>query len=601
MDQSKIRNFVITAHIDHGKSTLSDRFLETTGTVSRREMKDQILDNMDLERERGITIKLAPARMSWKGYELNLIDTPGHVDFTYEVSRSLASVEGAILLVDATQGIQAQTIANLYLALEQDLKIIPAVNKIDLPAAQPEAARDELVKLLGCLPEEVLFVSGKSGAGVSELLDAVVERVPPPRGKPSEPLRAVIFDSFYDDYRGVVAYIRVVDGSLKAGDRVRFMATKTDGEALEVGVLAPRMKSTGALQTGETGYLVTGLKDISGCRVGDTVTLAEAQVEPLPGYREVKPMVFAGIFAKEGSGYERLREAMLKLKLSDSSLSFEPERSTALGFGFRVGLLGLLHLEIVQERLRREYGLDLIVTAPSVAYRVLRTDGKEIIAKSPQDLPDATHLESVSEPWVKLSVICREEDIGGVLSLVAEKRGAYKNTEYLGEGQKRVAISAELPLAAIVVDFYDKLKSVSSGYASMSYEFSDYRPADVVRMNILVAEEPVEALASLVYRDEAQRAGRRVVEALKESIPRQMFEVKIQAAIGGSASSPGTGKIIAAERIPAMRKDMMAKMSGGDVTRKMKLLEKQKKGKKAMKAAGHVDLPPETYLAVLKR
>lgn len=593
MDQSKIRNFVITAHIDHGKSTLSDRFLEISGTVSRREMKSQILDNMDLERERGITIKLAPARMNWKGYELNLIDTPGHVDFTYEVSRSLSSVEGAILLVDATQGVQAQTIANLYLAMEQDLKIIPVVNKIDLPAARPEETRDELVKLLGCESEEVLFASGKSGIGAEAVLDAVVERVPPPKGDLNAPLRALIFDSFYDEYKGVVAYIRVIDGKLKTHDQVCFMATNLSIEALEVGVMQPRMKETGSLTSGEIGFIVTGLKDISGCRVGDTVTLADARVDALPGYREVRPMVFAGIFAKEGSSYERLRDAMLKLKLSDSSLIFEPERSTALGFGFRVGLLGLLHLEIVQERLRREHNLDLIVTAPSVAYRVVKTDGAELVAKSPQDLPDAAHLDSVEEPWVNLAVICREDDIGGVLGLIADKRGVYKNTEFLGEGQKRVIISAELPLSAIVIDFYDKLKSVSSGYASMSYDLSDYRPADVVRMNIFVAEEPVEALATLVYRNEAQRAGRKIVETLKESIPRQMFEVKIQAAIGG--------KVIASERIPAMRKDMMAKMSGGDVTRKMKLLQKQKEGKKRMKAAGHVDLPPETYLAVLKR
>ncbi len=593
MDQSKIRNFVITAHIDHGKSTISDRFLEVTGTVAHREMKSQILDNMDLERERGITIKLAPALMNWKGYELNLIDTPGHVDFTYEVSRSLSSVEGAILLVDATQGVQAQTIANLYLAIEQNLKIIPVVNKIDLPAAEPEETRDELVKLLGCAPEDVLFASGKSGIGVPAILDAVIERLPQPKGDPAKPLRALIFDSFYDDYKGVVAYIRVIDGSLKIKNKVRFMATKVHAEALEVGVMQPRMKETGALSAGEIGYLVTGLKDISGCRVGDTVTLADADVEMLPGYREVKPMVYAGIFAKEGSSYEHLREAMLKLKLSDASLMFEPERSTALGFGFRVGMLGLLHLEIVQERLRREHNLDLIVTAPSVAYHVIKTDGTEIVAKSPQDLPDYSQMESIKEPWVKLSVICREEDIGGVLGLIADKRGLYKNTEYLGEGQKRVIVSAEFPLSAIVIDFYDKLKSVSSGYASMSYEFYDYRPADVVRMNILVAEEPVEALATLVYRDEAQRVGRSIVETLKESIPRHMFEVKIQAAIGG--------KVIASDRIPAMRKDMMAKMSGGDVTRKMKLLSKQKEGKKRMKAAGHVDLPPETYLAVLKR
>jgi len=593
MDQSKIRNFVITAHIDHGKSTLSDRFLEFTGTEDKRQMKDQLLDQMELERERGITIKLAPARMSYKGYELNLIDTPGHVDFTYEVSRSLAAVEGAILLVDATQGVQAQTIANLHLALEQKLKIIPVVNKIDLPNAMLEETCDELVKLLGCAPTDVLFVSGKSGAGVEAVLDAVVAKVPPPQGNPDAPFRALIFDSFYDDYKGVVAYVRVVDGKLKTNDKVVFVATKVNVQALELGMMKPKMTPLPELEAGETGFIVTGIKEIGACRVGDTIAAGGQSIISLPGYREVHPMVFAGIFCKDGSSFERLREAILKLKLSDSSLVFEPECSTALGFGFRVGLLGLLHLEIVQERLRREYNLDLIVTAPSVAYKVSKNDGSEITAKSPQDLPDQTYINEIQEPWVKMDIICREIDIGGVLGLIAEKRGLYRNTEYLGEGQKRVIVSAELPLSAIVVDFYDKLKSASSGYASMSYEFFDYRPADVVRMNILVAEEPVEALATLVYRDEAARVGRKIVETLKESIPRQMFEVKIQAAIGG--------KVIASERISAMRKDMLAKMSGGDVTRKMKLLKKQKEGKKRMLASGRVEIPAETYLAVLKR
>jgi len=593
MSQDKIRNFVITAHIDHGKSTLADRLLERTGTVSAREMKAQLLDAMELERERGITIKLAPARMEWKGHILNLIDTPGHVDFTYEVSRSLSSVEGAVLLVDATQGVQAQTIANLYLAIEEGLVIIPVVNKIDLPAARPEETRDELVALLGCRREEVLFASGKSGEGVEAVLDAIVARVPPPRGEPGTPLRALIFDSFYDDYKGVVAYLRVTDGRLPRGAAVRFMATGVSGQALEVGFMRPSLVKTEAVESGEIGYLVTGQKDIGAVRVGDTVTVAGADPEPLPGYREVKPMVFAGIFTRDGGSFEKLRDAMLKLKLSDSALSFEPERSTALGFGFRVGLLGLLHLEIVQERLRREHKLDLIVTAPSVAYQVTKTDGAELIVKSPQDLPDPTYLREIREPWVSVKVICREEDIGGILQLIADKRGTYRTTEFLGERQKRVLIGAELPLGAIVVDFYDKLKGVSSGYASLSYEFLDYRVAEVVRMNILVAEEPVEALATLVYRDEAQRVGCRIVETLKESIPRQMFEVKIQAAIGG--------KVIAAERISAMRKDMLAKLSGGDVTRKMKLLKKQKEGKKRMMATGRVEIPAETYLAVLKR
>lgn len=598
-----IRNFCIIAHIDHGKSTLADRFLEVTGTVSKREMKDQLLDSMDLERERGITIKLQPVRMNFTAkdgtaYVMNLIDTPGHVDFTYEVSRSLAAVEGAILLVDATQGVQAQTIGNLYLALEEDLAIIPVLNKIDLPNADPERVREEIVHLLGCDPSDILEASGKTGQGVIELLQEVVKKVPPPGGDASAPLRAMVFDSMYDSYKGVVAYCRVVDGSIKKGDAYVMAATGAEGGTVEVGHFTPKMKQSDILTTGNIGYVVTGFKELENCRVGDTITVPgfkELGVTALSGYKEVRPMVFSGIFPKEGNDYEHLREAMLKLKLSDSSLEFEPEHSTALGFGFRCGFLGMLHLEIVQERLRREHGMDIVVTLPSVEYRVTATDGTTIAARSPIDLPDPSKIKETFEPWVKVDIVAPKEYLGAVMGLAQEKRGTYVNTEYMigGGNEGRVIVHYEMPLSSILVDFYDKLKGVSAGYASLNYEFLEYRKGDVVRMDILVAEEPVEALAMIVYRDDAQREGRRVVERLKETLSRQQFEIKIQAAIGSN--------IVASERISAFRKDVTGGLYGGDVTRKQKLLEKQKKGKKRMAKSGKVDIPPEAFLAVLKK
>lgn len=595
MDQSHIRNFCIIAHIDHGKSTLSDRLLEVTGTVEMRKMKDQILDSMDLERERGITIKLAPARMSHKGFTLNLIDTPGHVDFTYEVSRSLAAVEGAILLVDATQGVQAQTIGNLYLALGEDLAIIPVLNKIDLPAADIPQRLDELVKLLACDPSEVLRVSGKTGEGVPELLDAIVERIPPPEGTTAGPTRALVFDSAYDDYKGVVAYVRVMDGSFHKNESVRLMATKAESQLIELGALRPgRFEALAELETGQIGYVVTGLKDIQACRVGDTITSsANPAEEPLPGYRIVKPMVFAGVFPKEGNEFERLREGMERLKLNDASLTYEPEHSPALGYGFRCGLLGMLHLEIVKERLHRESKLELVVTVPSVAYKVNKTGGAGFFIKSPLELPDPSHIDSIEEPWAKVDIVTPTEYVGNVMQLVQDRRGTYKDTEYLSG--KQAILHYEMPLAMVIVDFYDKLKSVTAGYASLNYELIDFRPADVVKLDILVAEEPVDAFASLVYRDEAERVGRRIVSTLKESIPKQWFVVKLQAAIGG--------KIVASERLSAMSKDVTAKLYGGDVTRKNKLLDKQKKGKAKMAQMGRgsVDIPTDAYLNVLKR
>ena len=625
---NNIRNFCIIAHIDHGKSTLADRLLEFTGTIEKRKMKEQLLDMMDLERERGITIKLQPVRMDYTQtthYTLNLIDTPGHVDFNYEVSRSLAAVEGAVLLVDATQGVQAQTLGNLYLALEQNLTIIPVINKIDLPNAQVERAKAEILHLLGCGEEEILLVSAKTGQGVPELLEAIVERVPAPssviprpeaeeshtqlykedmrslanarddRGR--TPLRALIFDSKYDDYRGVVAYVRVFDGEVKKGDKIYFIAQKVETEVLDVGYFKPDLVSAEKLQTGEIGYIVTGLKDVSGCRVGDTITNAECKVEPLSGYKEVKPMVFAGIFPKEGSDFSRMRDAVSKLKLNDAAFIFEPERSSVLGFGLRCGFLGLLHLEIIKERLSREYGLELVVTTPSVAYRLRERNGLEKIIKGALELPDQSKIEKIEEPWARIDILTPNQYLGGIMQLIQEKRGVYLNTEYLIASAEaisdRVILHYEIPMAAILTDFYDKLKSASSGYASLNYEFLNYRLADIVRLDILVAEEQVEALALLIIKEEAQRVGRQIVEILKNTIPKQMFEVKIQAALGGT--------IIASERVSAMRKDVLAKMSGGDVSRKMKLLEKQKKGKKAMKAGGHVDIPSDAYLAVLKR
>jgi GTP-binding protein LepA len=596
-----IRNFCIIAHIDHGKSTLADRFLELTGTVEKRKMTEQVLDTMELEQERGITIKLQPVRMDYKlqttNYKLNLIDTPGHVDFTYEVSRSLAAVEGAILLVDATQGVQAQTIANLYLAIEQDLTIIPVLNKIDLPNADIKTRSAEIIHLLGCKKEDILMCSGKTGEGVEELLREVVEKIPEPEQNLDNNVRGLIFDSFYDDYQGVVASVRMIDGELKKKDKVKFIKSQANVELIDTGHYTPAMVSDGVLENGQIGYVVTGLKELDEVRVGDTITLAANPSEnPLPGYKEVKSMVFAGIFPKEGDDYKALRDAVERLQLSDSALTYEPEHSQALGFGFRCGFLGMLHLDIFQERLKREFGLHIVATVPSVAYRVKKTNNDELIVKSPQDLPEPQHLERIEEPWMMVDIITPGEYIGNVMGLVSDRKGRYLNTEYLSTGSdKRSLLHYEMPLASLITDFYDKLKSVTSGYGSLNYELKEYEKTDVVKLDILIAEEPVEALATLVWRDEAFKIGKQIVNSLKESLPRQQFVLKLQAAIGG--------KVIAGERLSAMRKDVTAGLYGGDVTRKRKLLEKQKKGKKKMLAhgKGKVDIPTEAYLAVLKR
>ena len=592
-----IRNFCIIAHIDHGKSTLADRFLEITGTIEQRKMKAQILDQMDIERERGITIKLQPVRMAYKEHILNLIDTPGHVDFTYEVSRSLAAVEGAVLLVDASQGVQAQTIANLYLAIEQNLAIIPVLNKIDLPNANIEKTSAEIIHLLGCAKEDILHASGKTGVGVPEILNAVIARIPPPQPMVGKPARALIFDSFYDDYRGVVASVRMVDGEIQQGDKIYFMGTGATADTLDVGHYTPPLASDPLLENGQIGYVVTGLKELNQVRVGDTITHEKNRAaEQLPGYKEVKPMVYAGIFPAEGDNYSELRNAMDKLKLNDSALFYEPEHSQVLGFGFRCGFLGMLHLEIFQERLLREFDIDIIATVPSVAYHVTKTNGANLEVKSPQDLPPPQHLERIEEPWMLVDIISPEAFIGNIMGLTAERKGIYLNTEYLSTGnEKRAMLHYEMPLASLITDFYDKLKTATSGYASLNYEYKDYRRADVVKMDILIAEEPVEALSTLVWRDDAADIGKKIVNSLKETLPKQQYVVKIQAAIGG--------KIIAGERLSALRKDVTAKLYGGDVTRKRKLLEKQKKGKKKMMAMGKgkVQIPTEAYLAVLKR
>ena len=594
------RNFCIIAHIDHGKSTLADRFLELTKTVEQRQMKSQLLDSMDLEQERGITIKLTPVRMDHNvqdvEYILNLIDTPGHVDFNYEVSRSLAAVEGAVLLVDATQGVQAQTIGNLYLAIEQNLKIIPVINKIDMPAADIDKVTEEIIHLLGCEKEEILLTSAKTGEGVKEVLEKVIEKVPPPANKNNKTSRSLIFDSQYDDYRGVIASIRVVDGELKKGDKIKFLGTKKEAEILELGYYTPKFKPAPKLLNGEIGYVVTGLKNLGQCRVGDTISHNDTDAQALPGYKEVKPMVYAGVFPKEGNEYQLLRDALDKLKLSDSSLFYEPESSPALGFGFRCGFLGLLHLDIFQERLRREYNLEIIITVPSVAYKIIKTDKKEFTIHSPQEMPDASQRNEILEPWMTLDIITPKEYIGNIMSLVTDKKGRYINTEYLSSGSnQRAIIHYDIPLASLITDFYDKLKTVSSGFASMNYEFKEYQSTKLVKLDILIAEEKVEALSTLVWEDNAFKTGKKIVETLKKTLPRQQFVLKIQAAIGG--------KVIAAERLSAMRKDVTANLYGGDVSRKRKLLEKQKKGKKKMMAMskGKVDIPNEAYMAVLKR
>ncbi|MFA5076476.1 MAG: translation elongation factor 4 [Patescibacteria group bacterium] len=586
---NNIRNFCIIAHIDHGKSTLADRFLELTGTVEKRKMQNQLLDQMDLERERGITIKLQPVRMDYQGYELNLIDTPGHVDFSYEVSRSLAAVEGAILLVDATQGIQAQTLANLYLALEQNLTIIPVLNKIDLPAADVSLVKKEVMSLIGCREDEVLLVSAKTGQGVDKVLQAVIDKVPPPQVNEAGSLRALIFDSMFDDYRGVVAYVRLVDGTVRRGDKIILLGTGATEEVLEVGVFKPKLIPKEVLNSGDIGYIVTGLKEVARCRVGDTI--AKETVPALPGYKEAKPMVFAGIFCKEGSDYSHLREGIGKLKLNDAALTFEPENSPALGFGLRCGFLGMLHLDIIQERLHREFDLDLIVTVPSVAYTLHKTNGEIFIIKSPQELPESSLIDFLEEPIYSVDIVTPKNYLGAVMELVREKRGEYKTTEFLDE--KIAILHYDIPLASLIIDFYDRLKSVSAGFASLNYTFKVYQKTDVVRLDILVATEPVEALSTIVYKDESYRVGKKVVGELKKILPRQMFEVKLQAAIGGT--------IVASEKISAMRKDVTAKLYGGDVSRKRKLLEKQKKGKKKMRTLGKVDIPAEAFIAVLKR
>lgn len=554
-------------------------------------MKEQLLDTMDLERERGITIKLQPVRMDWKGYILNLIDTPGHVDFTYEVSRSLAACEGAILVVDSTQGIEAQTLANIHLAQQHNLKIIPVVNKIDLPNSDKDKTAEEIKKAFGFTDKEILYASGKTGEGVEKILEAVIERVPAPAGHSDKPLRALIFDSAYDQHRGVVTFIRIVDGKLKKNEKIQMIGTKTAAEALEVGFFHPKFFPSKELLTGEVGYVVTGLRDVRKARVGDTVSSGSVPVEPLPGYKQVKPMVFASIFPTSGDDYPLLRDAIEKLKLSDAALDFEPENIPALGFGFRTGFLGLLHMDVVQERLTREYGLDLVLTAPSVEYKVKLKSGETKIVHTPAELPDPSLFDSIEEPWVDIEILVPQKYIGGILDLITGRRGIYKNMEYLSND--RVLITAEMPLANIIIDFYDKLKSVSSGYASLNYELLDFRQGDLVKLDILVATEKVDALSIIVHKDIASEEGRAMAEKLKTLIPRQQFEIAIQAAIGG--------KIIARETIPAMRKDVTKGLYGGDVTRKMKLLEKQKKGKKRMKRVGSVDIPQEAFLAILKK
>ncbi|MFA6307682.1 MAG: translation elongation factor 4 [Patescibacteria group bacterium] len=586
----EIRNFCIIAHIDHGKSTLADRMLEITGTVDKRHMKAQLLDQMDLERERGITIKLQPARMDWSGKILNLIDTPGHVDFGYEVSRSLAAVEGAILLVDATQGIEAQTLANLYLALEQDLDIIPVINKIDLPAADIEKVSQEIINLLGCKQEEILMVSAKTGQGVEKVLDEIIKKVKAPK-KIGDDLQALVFDSTYDEFRGVVIYTRIFSGQIKKGDKIKFVATNEPSEVLEIGYFKPHWVSSGHLEDGEIGYLITSIKHLEKAQVGDTIVSLDKKTPALPGYKEIKPMVYAGIFPQEGSEYQKLREAILKLKLSDASLIFEPASSPALGFGFRCGFLGLLHLEIFQERVSREFNLELIVTTPTVAYNIYLNNGQSEVLTSPSEMPDVTKIDHIDEPYMHIEVLTPKEYMGALMEYIIAQKGISKNTEYIDT--TRMILRFDIPLASILVDFYDSIKSISSGYASLNYDFADYRKCEVVKLDILVAEDPVEALTSLVYKDEVHKVGKHIISKLKDVLPRQQFVIKLQAAVGG--------KIVAGDKLPALRKDVTAKLYGGDVTRKRKLLDKQKKGKKRMAQGGKVEIPQEAYLAVLKR
>ena len=588
MDLERIRNFSIIAHIDHGKSTLADRILELTKTVSGREMRAQVLDTMELERERGITIKAQAVRVNWKGNELNLIDTPGHVDFTYEVSRSLQACEGAVLVVDAAQGVEAQTVANAYLAIENNLEIVPVVNKIDLPQADPDGAAAELAELVGGKPEDVLRISAKTGAGVAEVMDAIVERIAPPSGEPAAPPQALVLYSSSDPYRGVVDLVRMVDGAFAAGEPLRAMAQGTRFEAEEVGFFSPTMKAAETLGAGEVGYVITGLKDVSRLRVGDTLTAERnPAAEPLPGYKDVKPMVFAGLFPTDSDEYPDLRDALERLKLNDAALFYEPETSQALGFGFRSGFLGLLHMEIVRERLEREFDLDLLVTAPNVAYRVLERNGEWLEVHNPAEMP--RELDAVEEPYVRASIIVPKDYVGPVMELNNDRRGRFDHMEYLSP--ERVLLAYELPLAEIVLDYYDQLKSRTRGYASFDYDVAGFREGALARVDILIGDEPVDALSMIVHRDAAYSRGKALVERLRKEIPRQYFDVAVQAAIGS--------RVIARETVKAKRKDVLAKCYGGDISRKRKLLEKQKAGKRRMKQVGAVEVPQEAFLAVL--
>jgi GTP-binding protein LepA len=593
---SNIRNFSIIAHIDHGKSTLADRILEITGAVDAREHRPQLLDSMDLERERGITIKAQAVRVEYTArdgnlYRLNLIDTPGHVDFTYEVSRSLAACDGALLLVDASQGVEAQTVANTYLAVDSGLELIPAMNKIDLPGAEPERVGGEIGELLGEDPDTVIRISAKTGEGVTDLLEAIVERIPPPEGDPDAPARALIFDSEFDQYRGVVAYVRVVDGALKKDDAILAMQAGTYAEIDELGFFGPQMTPVDVLHAGEVGYVITGIKDVSQLRVGDTLTTrAGAATEPLPGYREIKPMVFCGLFPVETAQFPELRDALEKLALNDAALTWEPETSEALGFGFRCGFLGLLHMDIVRERLEREYDLELLATAPNVEYDVKLTDGRDVVVHSPSDMPDRAEIAAIYEPYIRATILTPKEHVGAVMELCQERRGTHVDMTFLST--ERVQLRYDLPLAEIVLDFFDQLKSRTRGYASLDYELIGMREGDLVKLDILLAGDRVDALSMVVHRDKAYPAGRVLTERLRKQIPRQQFEVAIQAAVGA--------KIIARESVKPMRKDVIAKCYGGDVTRKRKLLEKQKEGKKRMKQVGRVEVPQEAFLAVLE-
>lgn len=591
INQQNIRNFCIISHIDHGKSTLADRFLEITGTIEQREMRKQFLDTMDLEREKGITIKLQPVRMKYNEYVLNLIDTPGHVDFTYEVSRSLAAVEGAILLVDASQGIQAQTLANLHLAQEQNLIIIPVINKIDLSHAQVEESVKELSQLLKIDEKDILRISAKQGTNIEQVLKAVIEKIPAPKGNIKDPLRALIFDSIYDSYKGVVAFIRVVDGQVKAWDRIKMKASGKQADIIEVGVFRPQLSKTDMIQAGEVAYIATGLKELDQCRVGDTIISINAKTESLPGYKEIRPVVFASFYPAETDNHDLLKDSLAKLRLSDAALQYEPESCEGLGRGFRCGFLGMLHLEIILERLKREYNLNLVVTSPSVSYQIIDKKENSFIISSPEDLPEPNQITETKEPWADLEIIAPNRYLGQVMKLLEGIRNEYKDTQYLSP--ERVLIKYQAPLNEIIIDFYDKLKNTTAGYASMSYEVADYRSADLVKLDILIAGEKTEAFSRIVHKQRLEKEARALVKRLKEVIPKQLFNVALQAVVGG--------KVIARETISAMRKDVTGYLYGGDYTRKKKLLEKQKKGKKKMKAIGKVNIPQEVFLKVLRK